>query len=352
MSVKLVPVTWNRNKVIYDVIVIAGIIAYVWVYLRIAPEFQSVTRPLDGAVLRMQAFGSCAFILLSIILAIGPLARLDPRFLPLLYNRRHLGVLTCVVAGVHISYVLGWYFAFSPVDRYEAVLSTNTAFFQLYGFPFEIFGVFAFLILLIMAATSHDFWLSFLTPPVWKGLHMLVYAAFAAVVLHVSLGRLQTGAPTIMLAVTTLAVAAVCGLHLAAALVERARARRMQVAADGGWLNAGRVADIPDGRAKILVPEDSERIAVFRHGRKICAVTNVCAHQNGPLGEGRIVDGCITCPWHGFQYDPETGCAPPPFTEKIATYNVKLNGDEVLVDPAANPPGTRVAAVLIPKEVA
>jgi nitrite reductase/ring-hydroxylating ferredoxin subunit len=29
--------------------------------------------------------------------------------------------------------------------------------------------------------------------------------------------------------------------------------------------------------------------------------------QNGPLGEGRIVDGCITCPWHGYQYRPDTG---------------------------------------------
>ncbi|MEM8878414.1 MAG: Rieske 2Fe-2S domain-containing protein [Pseudomonadota bacterium] len=352
MSVKLIPVTWNRNKVIYDLIVIAGIIAYVWVYLRVAPGFQSVTRPLDGAVLRMQAFGSCAFILLSIILAIGPLARLDRRFLPLLYNRRHLGVLTCAVAGVHISYVLGWYFAFSPVDRYEAVLSTNTAYFQLHGFPFEIFGVFAFLILLVMAATSHDFWLSFLTPPIWKALHMLVYAAFAALVLHVALGRLQTGEPTIMLAVTTLSVVVVCGLHLSATVVERERSRQLSSAVEEGWLNAGRAVDIPDGRAKILQPETGERIAVFRHGQKICAVTNVCAHQNGPLGEGRIVDGCITCPWHGFQYDPETGCAPPPFTEKIATYNVKLEGQDVLVDPEANPAGTRVEPVLLPQEVA
>ena len=46
------------------------------------------------------AFGSCAFVMLTVILSIGPLARLDRRFLPLLYNRRHFGVLTFVIAFV------------------------------------------------------------------------------------------------------------------------------------------------------------------------------------------------------------------------------------------------------------
>ncbi len=35
---------------------------------------------------------------------------------------------------------------------------------------------------------------------------------------------------------------------------------------------------------------------------KFPPISNVCQHQNGPLGEGEIIDGCITCPWHGFQY--------------------------------------------------
>ena len=47
----------------------------------------------------MRAFGSCAFLMLTLILCIGPLARLDARFLPLLYNRRHFGVLTALDAG-------------------------------------------------------------------------------------------------------------------------------------------------------------------------------------------------------------------------------------------------------------
>ena len=63
---------------------------------------------------------------------------------------------------------------------------------------------------------------------------------------------------------------------------------------------------------------------MFRDGDRIGALSNLCAHQNGPIGEGRIIDGCVTCPWHGYQYRLEDGCAPPPFTEKLATYRVRV----------------------------
>jgi len=44
--------------------------------------------------------------MLTVILSIGPLARLDCRFLPLLYNRRHFGVLTFVIASLHVWFML------------------------------------------------------------------------------------------------------------------------------------------------------------------------------------------------------------------------------------------------------
>ncbi|MGY9054251.1 MAG: Rieske (2Fe-2S) protein, partial [Alphaproteobacteria bacterium] len=81
--------------------------------------------------------------------------------------------------------------------------------------------------------------------------------------------------------------------------------------------------------------------------------SNACAHQNGPLGEGQILFGCVTCPWHGFLYNVVDGCSPAPFTEKVPTYRVRLTDDgTVQVDPDANPPGTYVEPVPIPSEVA
>ena len=71
--------------------------------------------------------------------------------------------------------------------------------------------------------------------------------------------------------------------------------------------------------------------------QRIAATSNVCAHQNGPLGEGRVIDGCITCPWHGWQYKPDTGTSPPPFHEVIETYPVRIENGAVYVKPSPNP---------------
>ncbi len=83
-------------------------------------------------------------------------------------------------------------------------------------------------------------------------------------------------------------------------------------------------------------------MAVFRYGGRISALSNVCQHQNGPLGEGKILDGCVTCPWHGYQYRPEDGASPAPFTERVPTFRVRVEGQRILVDPRPLAPGTRV----------
>jgi nitrite reductase/ring-hydroxylating ferredoxin subunit len=134
--------------------------------------------------------------------------------------------------------------------------------------------------------------------------------------------------------------------HLIAGFRERAGEQAMAPNAVG-WIVVGAPSDIPDRAARIVLAPGGERIAVFRDGDEIGALTNLCTHQNGPLGEGRIIDGCVTCPWHGYQYRLADGCAPPPFTERLATYRVRLNGGLVEVDPRALPPGTP-ASIRIP----
>jgi nitrite reductase/ring-hydroxylating ferredoxin subunit/DMSO/TMAO reductase YedYZ heme-binding membrane subunit len=342
MTERYVPVGWNVSKIVYDAIALGIIGIYIGVFLWIAPSFQHVTLPLDDYTMRMNAFGTCAFLLLSIILSIGPAARLDPRFLPLLYNRRHLGVLATAVAATHAYAALDWYFSYGPNDRFEMLLRGNTSFFQVQGFPFELFGIFTLLVMLLLAATSHDFWLRFLTPPVWKGLHMALYAAYLSVVAHISLGALQAAANPLLAVVTGFCAVGVASLHVAAS-----RRGVTATPAIDGWLDAGPAAAIEEDHGIVVTPPDAEAIAIFRHAGRLSAVTNLCAHQNGPLGEGRVIDGCITCPWHGYQYRLEDGCAPPPFTETLATFRLRIVDGRVLVDPTPNPPGTFVEPVSV-----
>jgi hypothetical protein len=55
---------------------------------------------------------------------------------------------------------------------------SNTRYNSVAQFPFQALGFFALMILFLMAATSHDFWLRNLTAPTWKRLHMMVYVAY------------------------------------------------------------------------------------------------------------------------------------------------------------------------------
>ncbi len=341
MSVKYTPVQWNLNKWLYDGIMLAGVAAFLWVFLFISPQLLSHEFPINPQIHNARAFGVCAFLMLTVILCIGPLARIDPRFLPLLYNRRHFGVMTLFVAITHASYVLNWYFSFSPTDKFEAVLLANTSYTQIAGFPFEVFGILALICLAVLTATSHDFWLKFLTPPVWKRLHGLIYVAYVAVVAHVSLGTMQDQQGQISTVIFAGGALLVAGLHSYAALYEARHGDARGIDVDG-WIDICAVDDTVEGYAKIKALPGGDRVAVFRQNGKLSAISNACAHQNGPLGEGRIVDCLVTCPWHGFQYDVTNGRSPAPFTEQVPTYNIRLVGSVVQVHRDANPPGTYV----------
>jgi nitrite reductase/ring-hydroxylating ferredoxin subunit/DMSO/TMAO reductase YedYZ heme-binding membrane subunit len=342
MSIGFRAVQWNRDKLVYDGLLLAAVALYVTAFLIVVPRLDPPKDVLGEIDLRIRGFGSAAFLMLTAILAIGPLTRLNQRFLPLLYNRRHFGVLTFCIALTHVCFMIDWYLAQNALPSLGTELSTWADYGKFIGFPFKVLGIAALVILFVMAATSHDFWLSFLTPAVWKALHMGLYVAYGLVVMHVSLGAMQFNHTPLIPVMLVGGFATVCVLHMLAARRERVIDQGIPVGS-GGWLRVGAPQSIPDKGARIIAVPGGERIAVFRDGTRIGALTNLCAHQNGPIGEGRIIDGCVTCPWHGFQYRLEDGCAPAPFTEKLATYRVRLRAGMIEVDPRPLPPGTAAA---------
>ncbi len=336
-------VNWTASKRAYDVALAAGVALFVLLFVLLGKLALAPERAISDPILLLRALGACAFLMLHVTLCIGPLARLDRRFLPLLYNRRHLGIATFTIALLHALLVALWYHGFGVVQPLESLLNSNVQYGSLRAFPFEALGVIALAILFIMAATSHDFWLHNLSPRAWKRLHMLVYPAYAMLVMHVALGAVQTEKSAVYPLLTGLGAAIVAGLHVAAGRREAARDKPSAMPAET-WVDAGCVDEIREGRARtICLPgEQGERVAVYRHQGKISVMTNVCVHQGGPLGEGKIVGGCVTCPWHGYQYLPHNGQSPPPFTEKVATHRVKVEGRRIMIDPRPLPAGTPV----------
>ena len=343
MSIQYQAVGWNRQKRIYDSVLTAGVVLYLGIFVGVGALLYPTA---TAETLLIRGFGTLALLLLHVILCIGPLCRLDPRFLPLLYNRRHLGVAMFAMALVHGVFSLIQFHALGDVSPLVSLFISNTRYDSLANFPFQLLGFVALLILFVMAATSHDFWLHNLSAPVWKRIHMMVYLAYALLVAHVVLGALQSDTNAWLAVLLGVGMLTVTTLHLLAGAKERRIDRLVASAAAEGFVEVCRVDHIPEKRAKI-VSIGGERVAVFRYDGKISAVSNVCRHQNGPLGEGRIIDGCITCPWHGYQYSPDSGASPAPFTDKVPTFQTRIAGEKVLVHPCAHPPGTRLEPALI-----
>ncbi len=334
-------VGWNAQKRLYDTVATAGACAVVAVVAG-GTWWRFPQATIETALIR--GFGITALILLHVVLSIGPLCRIDRRFLPLLYTRRHLGVITFLCGAAHGVFALVQFHGFGNVNPLVSVLTTSSGWLTVDRFPFQIAGLAALLILFVMAATSHDFWLRTLTAPIWKTLHMTVYAAYALLIVHVSFGALQSEVPA---AAGVLLLAGSTWLATLHTLAAHRESRTDLPASPGTWVDVCAVSLVPNTRARIVCA-GGERIAVFKYDGKLSAISNVCQHQNGPLGEGKIVGGCVVCPWHGYEYRPETGAAPPPFTEAVPTFRVRIVNDRVEIDPRPLPPGTYVEPAVIP----
>ncbi|QMU63097.1 MAG: Rieske 2Fe-2S domain-containing protein [Flavobacteriaceae bacterium] len=330
-------VLWNKDKKKYDTIIVFGMLLYIVLFGAITLIFNTETS-VETLVIRV--FGSLAMIMLHIILSIGPLSRLNTKFLPILYNRRHLGVSMFLAAMIHGVFSFIQFHTLGDVNPVYSLFTSNMEYDSLTNFPFQVLGFFALLILFAMAATSHDFFLKNLSPKVWKQLHMLVYIAYILIIAHVFLGAFQQEASPFTIGIVLLGFIMITSLHIIAGRKE-SRIDQKRLPEKEGWLQVCDVNEIEENRAKIFTVE-KERVAVFKYDGKLSAIHNVCKHQGGPLGEGKIIDGCITCPWHGYQYLPGNGQSPRPYTEKVATYEVKLIQNTIYINPKAFAEGTAI----------
>ena len=91
------------------------------------------------------------------------------------------------------------------------------------------------------------------------------------------------------------------------------------------------LADIPDDRGYEVVV-GSRVIGLFRQGDDIIAIDGLCPHAGGPLSSGHCADGVVMCPWHGWQFELESGrhCSTPQIT--VERFEVTIDGDDVSIE--------------------
>jgi sulfoxide reductase heme-binding subunit YedZ len=283
---------------------------------------RALFRGSDLDVFLVKASAILTFLFLSAAISLGPLARLWRPATHFIYNRRHLGVTTWALAVFHAAVVMHYGNNWKVANLLE--VEPGQTFLHV---PFTLFGVGALAVLTAMALTSWDYFLHAWTPRRWKLLHMAVYAGYALVVVHFT--TRFVGDPPVkwrVLILLWLVALVVAALHLAAALKE-ARGDRPAPADADGLILLGTFTELGEGRA-VTVNVGGERIAVVRKNGALWAISNVCPHQNGPLGEGIVRDGYLECPWHGYQFDPCTGLGPPGFTDSVPRYELVTKGSQ------------------------
>lgn len=342
---------------------------------------------IDQKILILRATSTLAFILINLVLLIGPLSRFSDKVLKLYYYRRHLGVITFFIAWLHPAIILPEYFK----------LSINSAL----SLPFIFYGFTAFMIMMWMGLTSWDivqkkfkpmwwnilhsllllsfllfsynfyiiqkasesvglhlmiigiftlFWI--LVAPYsiikkilktkvlgWKQLHVLVYIAYASIVLHVIFGPINTFPDYAKILFWTI-IAFTISVHIAGwikKLIEDGKINNKlkdisKTIREGNdtYIGAAYKEDIQEGAGKKVYIKNKP-VALFKHKGNFIAMSDICAHQKGPLHKGKIVYDFVECPWHHWQYSVKDGKSPSGFKDCVPYYKTKVKDNIIYV---------------------
>jgi nitrite reductase (NADH) small subunit len=110
----------------------------------------------------------------------------------------------------------------------------------------------------------------------------------------------------------------------------------------------GKLSDLPDGDHRIF-SLDTIEVGIFRLGDRLVAYENVCPHAGGPVCQGKIFNRVeevltpdmkskglrfakqrhVVCPWHGYEFDLETGCHPGDARVRLTPIPVDVRNGEI-----------------------
>jgi len=92
------------------------------------------------------------------------------------------------------------------------------------------------------------------------------------------------------------------------------------------------IKDVLPGQAAAFNVE-GQRIALFNVEGTFYAIGDICTHRGGPLSEGSVAGTIVTCPWHGADFDLNTGAVMrPPARQGVPSYRVVIDGGDVKIE--------------------
>jgi nitrite reductase (NADH) small subunit len=97
------------------------------------------------------------------------------------------------------------------------------------------------------------------------------------------------------------------------------------------WKKLATIGELPKDSV-IEVEHEGELYAICNTGGEFRAMSGVCPHEGGPLGQGTVIQGLVVCPWHMWEFDSYSGACLVDDRMGIPIYRVKVEDSAILVD--------------------
>ncbi len=96
------------------------------------------------------------------------------------------------------------------------------------------------------------------------------------------------------------------------------------------FIPIARIDEVLEGKGRVIKVKDKS-VALFLVRGKFYAINNICPHQGGPLGKGKVKGHLVTCPWHDLQFDIRNGFGADGGGNGVGCYEVRVEGEQVYV---------------------
>ena len=92
------------------------------------------------------------------------------------------------------------------------------------------------------------------------------------------------------------------------------------------------LADLEAGKPKCAA-FNGEDVVLLRRGDEVLAISNVCPHQGGSIGDGWAEGDILVCPLHGWEFDARSGACMTIPGERVPAYTATIDGGDVYLEP-------------------
>jgi len=101
------------------------------------------------------------------------------------------------------------------------------------------------------------------------------------------------------------------------------------------FIPVAKLSKLPSESATEVMVE-GQPYAICHTGGEVRALSGICLHRGGPLGQGQIHEGRVMCPFHMWEFDCRTGEYDYDPSKRVPVYEVKIEGDDVLIQVPEN----------------